>query len=113
MCRSGRFRGIRPVRPVRAGGGAALLLLIAACSGQSALPSTSPAASTRSAPPSQPGTSVAFKTSIAATVASIARLQDDLDINGNLTVPQNRYNLDVQKLATAVRIAQPVILDLL
>jgi hypothetical protein len=94
----------------------AVLLIFGACSSASG---TGPAQVSSPAPPSvgasnrDDGTAPAsaYRMGIAATLNFIARLQDDLDVNGNLTVPQNRYNLDVRRLAESIRRDQGLVAD--
>jgi hypothetical protein len=73
-----------------------LLLIAGACSGAPARPTAGPV------PPSTTGgPAAAFRQAITTTATSLGRIQDDLDSNQDLTVPQNRYNEDIEKLAVA------------
>jgi hypothetical protein len=82
---------------LRAGGAVLALVLVAgACSGAPARPTAGPV------PPSTAtGPGAVLRDAIATTATALGRIQDDLDSNQNLTVPQNRYNEDIEKLAVA------------
>jgi hypothetical protein len=93
----------------------AVLLIFGACSSASG---PGPAKISSPGPPSVGASNLdgtapasAYRMRIAATLNLIARLQDDLDVNGNLTVPQNRYNLDVGRLAESIRRDQGLVTD--
>ncbi|MGH9127349.1 MAG: hypothetical protein ACRDZ8_21920 [Acidimicrobiales bacterium] len=83
---------------------AVVLLLAGACGGS---------AHARAAPVSRSTTSLAgapVRQAITTAATSLSRILDeDLNGDGDLLVPQNRYDEDVEKLAVAVAAAEAVV----
>lgn len=77
--------------------GLALLLVGGGCSSSPVRPIADPLPPSTTTRPDS-----ALWQGITATATALDRIQDDLDGNGDLTVPQNRYNEDIEKFAVAV-----------
>lgn len=58
-----------------------------------------------------PVPAASLRAALAGLGPPLTLLDGDLDVNGDLNVPQNRYNIDLEKLATATQIAQSAVLS--
>jgi hypothetical protein len=83
----------------------AVFLAAAGCSRRATPTAASPAIASP-AVTTRPPPVGSLPTAVAAIATPLTLIQDDLGINGTLNVPQNRYNIDIDKLIAAVQMAR-------